>query len=181
MRFAACDISIILCCPLYCAVREVSSRLLAPDGGLYYGRIETVPEYLQLRMDDGILQYYLRGQPVHFHDQIELGLQHGRWLPVRFEWSGISMDEPILQVKLAGSEVKGWLQVTEKALFRWPEGRTSTGAGQSSHCARPMPGVQESAYHAGVHAAREKVRFRTPSTGAIMSSTTPFPGLGSPV
>jgi len=100
-------------------------------------------------MDDGILHYYLSGRPVHYHDQIELGLPHDRWLPVHFEWSGIGMDIPVLVVKLADSDINGWLKVPENALFRWPAGTESAEADQNSHCTHPLRGVQEPVLPAG--------------------------------
>lgn len=80
---------------------------------------------LRLSDDAGSLRYLLHGRSVQRGDLLELLLDDGTWLPVRFDWSGEEEERPSFLVALAAETEASLppLVVPPDAILRWPEDR----------------------------------------------------------
>jgi hypothetical protein len=84
---------------------------------------------LILGRTEGGLRHFLNGEPVHAGARLELQLDGGNWLPVRYEWSFSETTPPMAYVALALPEPAQGIAgppliqfaLPTDAILRWPQ------------------------------------------------------------
>ena len=74
--------------------------------------------HLELREEGGGLGYFLDGRPVQAGVVLEVLLEGGEWLTVRFEWK-VEDQLPTLHLDLGETQSKAIFCLPERARFRW--------------------------------------------------------------
>lgn len=76
---------------------------------------------LVLGTDAGGLRHFVDGQPVHAGYVLEVELEDGTWVQMRYEWNFTRDAPPVFYLALAGPAVAK-VTLPESARLRWPVG-----------------------------------------------------------